>query len=106
MAKKLSKKELQKLELQMGISKIQHDRPPVLEGQPCSMVRPISRNGEKERWRRRSENAEAIKGWSLSFFAKKQKRHRFRDVLGFFNLSHLHIRCVAVCIQHVKYVWC
>ena len=29
MAKKLSKKELQKLEMQMGISKIQHDRPPV-----------------------------------------------------------------------------
>lgn len=29
MSKKLSKKELQKLELQMGISKIQHDRPPV-----------------------------------------------------------------------------
>ena len=26
---KLSKKELQKLETQMGISKIQHDRPPV-----------------------------------------------------------------------------
>ena len=29
MSKKLSKKELQKLELQMGILKIQHDRPPV-----------------------------------------------------------------------------
>lgn len=29
MSKKLSKKELQKLEIQMGISKIQHDRPPV-----------------------------------------------------------------------------
>lgn len=29
MSKKLSKKELQKLETQMGISKIQHDRPPV-----------------------------------------------------------------------------
>lgn len=29
MSKKLSKKELQKLEVQMGISKIQHDRPPV-----------------------------------------------------------------------------
>ena len=29
MAKKLSKKELQKLEIQMGISKIQHNRPPV-----------------------------------------------------------------------------
>lgn len=29
MSKKLSKKEFQKLELQMGISKIQHDRPPV-----------------------------------------------------------------------------
>lgn len=29
MSKKLSKKGLQKLELQMGISKIQHDRPPV-----------------------------------------------------------------------------
>ena len=27
MAKKLSKKELQKLEIQMGISKVQHDRP-------------------------------------------------------------------------------
>ena len=26
MAKKLSKKELQKLEIQMGISKVQHDR--------------------------------------------------------------------------------
>ncbi len=29
MSKKLSKKELEKLELQMGISKVQHDRPPV-----------------------------------------------------------------------------
>jgi hypothetical protein len=29
MSKKLSKKELQKLEVQMGISKIQHNRPPV-----------------------------------------------------------------------------
>lgn len=29
MAKKLSKKELQKLEIQMGISKIQHNRTPV-----------------------------------------------------------------------------
>ena len=29
MAKKLSKKELQKLEIQMGISKVQHNRPPV-----------------------------------------------------------------------------
>ena len=29
MAKKLSKKELEKLEIQMGISKVQHDRPPV-----------------------------------------------------------------------------
>lgn len=29
MAKKLSKKEIQKLELQMGISKVIHDRPSV-----------------------------------------------------------------------------
>lgn len=29
MSKKLSKKELQKFETQMGISKIRHDRPPV-----------------------------------------------------------------------------
>lgn len=29
MAKKLSKKELEKLEIQMGISKVQHNRPPV-----------------------------------------------------------------------------
>ena len=29
MAKRLSKKELEKLEIQMGISKVQHSRPPV-----------------------------------------------------------------------------
>lgn len=33
MSKKLSKKELQKLEAQMGIFKVKHDRPPV--GRPA-----------------------------------------------------------------------
>ena len=93
MAKKLSKKELQKLEIQMGISKVQHDRPPV--GRPTVFY------GKTNKQKRRDCQLTVS-----SFFAKKTKRHRFRDVLGFFNLSHLHIRCMAVCIQHVKHVRC
>ena len=46
MSKKLSKKELQKLELQMGISKIQHDRPPV--GRPTVFYRREGRRMAKE----------------------------------------------------------
>ena len=47
MSKKLSKKELEKLELQMGISKVQHDRPPV--GRPTVFYGKTNRKGEKEK---------------------------------------------------------
>ena len=58
MAKKLSKKELQKLEIQMGISKVSMTARR-LEDRPCSMVRQISRNEGKVRWRRRSADCSA-----------------------------------------------
>lgn len=54
MAKKLSKKELQKLEIQMGISKIQHDRPPV--GRPTVFY------GKTNKQKRR-EGKMAAKEW-------------------------------------------
>lgn len=54
MAKKLSKKELQKLEIQMGISKVQHDRPPV--GRPTVFY------GKTNKQKRR-EGKMAAKEW-------------------------------------------
>ena len=54
MAKKLSKKELQKLEIQMGISKVQHNRPPV--GRPTVFY------GKTNKQKRR-EGKMAAKEW-------------------------------------------
>ena len=51
---KLSKKELQKLEVQMGISKIQHDRPPV--GRPTVFY------GKTNKQKRR-EGRNMVKGY-------------------------------------------
>ena len=76
MSKKLSKKELQKLELQMGISKIQHDRPPVGR-QTVFYGKTNKQNGEKvEGWRRRaSYNAKP------SFFMQKKNTTLFCGIL-------------------------
>lgn len=54
MAKKLSKKELQKLEIQMVISKVQHNRPPV--GRPTVFY------GKTNKQKRR-EGKMAAKEW-------------------------------------------
>ena len=67
MSKKLSKKELQKLELQMGISKIQHDRPPV--GRPTVFYGKTNKQKRKEGRRRASYNAKP------SFFMQKKEYH-------------------------------
>ena len=79
MAKKLSKKELQKLEIQMGISKVQHDRPPV--GRPTVFY------GKTNKQKRREGKMAAKECWLLRTdksggFPKENRldvsvRHRF-----------------------------
>ena len=55
MSKKLSKKELQKLEVQMGISTIKHDRPPA--------GRPVVFYGRTNKQKRREGRRMAKEGW-------------------------------------------
>ncbi len=47
MSKKLSKKEVEKLALQMGISKVQHDRPPV--GRPTVFYGKTNKQKRRDR---------------------------------------------------------
>ena len=59
MAKRLSKKELEKLEIQMGISKVQHSRPPV--GRPTVFY------GKTNKQKRREGRQMVKTYWRYSF---------------------------------------